>query len=195
MNAARDDYIPPHTLRLLRDFLYRSRSTWSPQEAMASAITEWIARQRTPEPSMRGYQWKQLFLPDGTDVRMICDGKTHYAKVAGDKLIFRQRPTSPRGMTLAIAGDGRNAWRDLSLLLPGERYWINAARLRVQQNQQLQKLPGTPADALTSAAKAMSQALNAAVLLIDHVDYQSTTVMERRLSKNRREYDLMEDIH
>ena len=41
----------------------------------------------------------------------------------------------------------------------------------------------------------MSQALNAAVLLIDHVDHQSTTVMERRLSKNRREYDLMEDIH
>lgn len=76
MNAARDDYIPPHTLRLLRDFLYRSRSTWSPQEAMASAVTEWIARQRTPEPSMRGYQWKQLFLRDGTDVRMICDGKT-----------------------------------------------------------------------------------------------------------------------
>lgn len=41
----------------------------------------------------------------------------------------------------------------------------------------------------------MSQALNAAVLLIDHVDYQSTTVMERRLAKNRREYDLMADIH
>ncbi|NYE60700.1 hypothetical protein FHW58_001852 [Duganella sp. 1224] len=195
MNATRDDFIPPHTLQQLRDFLYRSGSTWSPQEAIAGAVTEWIARQRAAGASIRGYQWKQLFLPEGTDVRMICDGKTHYAKVIGDKLIFRQRPTSPRGMTLAIAGDGRNAWRDLWLLLPDERYWINAARLRAQQNQQLDKLPASPADALTSAAKAMSQALHAAVVLIDHVDHQSTTVMERRLPKNRREYDLLEDIH
>ncbi|MRW91312.1 hypothetical protein GJ699_15070 [Duganella sp. FT80W] len=195
MNAAGDHAIPPHTLTLLRQFLSRSRSTLSPQEVVKIAIDEWIERQRKAEPSTRGYQWKELFLPEGTEIRMTSDGKSHYAKVANDKIIFRQRPTTPRGITLAVAGDGRNAWRDLWLLLPGERNWINAARLRAQQNQQLDKLPTSQADTLHSAAKAMSQALNAAVLLIQHVDHQSTTILERRLPKNRREYDTLEDIH
>ena len=30
---------------------------------------------------------------------------------------------------------------------------------------------------------------------IQHVDHQSTTVVERRLPKNRRAFDLMDDVH
>ncbi|TFW26648.1 hypothetical protein E4L98_08195 [Duganella callida] len=195
MNARQDDFVPPHAIHLLRTFLRQTRSTLSPQEAVTRAINEWIERERSAETSPRGYQWKQLFLPEGTDVRMVSDGKSHYAKVVGDKILLRQHAVSPREMTIAIAGDGRNAWRDLWLLLPGEQYWINAARLRAQQNKELEKLPVSQADALTSAAKAMSQALNAAVLLIEHVDYQTTTVLDRRLPKNRRKYDMLEDIH
>lgn len=40
--------------------------------------------------------------------------------------------------------------------------------------------------ALSSAAHAMGQALAAAVPLIEHVDHQSVTVLERRQPKNRR---------
>lgn len=41
----------------------------------------------------------------------------------------------------------------------------------------------------------MTTTLDAAMLLIKHVDHQSTTITERRLPKNRREYDLMDDDH
>ncbi|TFW24048.1 hypothetical protein [Duganella callida] len=193
MNAARDDFLPPHTLHQLRTFLRINRSTLSPQEVLVTAVEEWIARQRTSE-STRGYQWKEVFLPEGTSVRMTYDGEAYYARVVGDELLFRDRAVSPREMTIAIAKDGRNAWRDLWLLLPGERQWINAARLRMQQNQRLAKLPVSQADALSSAAKAMSQALNAAVTLIEHVDYQTTTVLDRRMPRTRRKYDMLEDI-
>lgn len=41
----------------------------------------------------------------------------------------------------------------------------------------------------------MNTTLSAAMLLIQHVDHQSTTVLERRLPKNRRAFDLMDDVH
>lgn len=48
---------------------------------------------------------------------------------------------------------------------------------------------------MANAAKTMSNALNAALALIEHVDLQSRNTLERRLPKNRREYDDLEDIH
>ncbi|MFC0169308.1 hypothetical protein ACFFKC_14580 [Pseudoduganella danionis] len=121
-------------------------------------------------------------------------GRHYYARVHGDQLIYNQHAVSPRAMVLSIAGEGRNAWRDLWLHLPQEGNWINAARLRRLQTGQDQNQPRGPAAALSAAAQAMNQALKAAVTLIEHVDYQSTTVLERRLPKNRRSVDLLEDI-
>jgi hypothetical protein len=41
----------------------------------------------------------------------------------------------------------------------------------------------------------MGDALHAALVLIEHVDHQSKTLMERRLPKHRREYDELSDDH
>ncbi|GJI88375.1 hypothetical protein [Duganella hordei] len=49
--------------------------------------------------------------------------------------------------------------------------------------------------ALTTATKTMGDALHAALLLIEHIDHQSKTLMERRLPKHRREYDELSDDH
>ena len=109
--------------------------------------------------------------------------------------MYRGRPVSPRQLTIEIAGDGRNAWRDLWILLPGEKNWACAARLRERMQNRLAALPQSPAQAMTAAAKAMSESLNAALVLIEHVDHQTKTLVERRAPKHRREYDLLEDIH
>ncbi len=61
----------------------------------------------------RGYQWKSLFLPHGTELRMTSSRQSGYARVVGDRIMYEGRSVSPRGLTLAIAGEGRNAWRDL----------------------------------------------------------------------------------
>ncbi|WP_432382531.1 hypothetical protein [Duganella sp. P38] len=94
-----------------------------------------------------------------------------------------------------ITGDGRNAWRDLWVLLPDERHWSNAAQLRAHIARRLDKQPLSPAEAVAKAAKAMNTTLNAAMLLIQHVDHQPTTITERRFPKQRRAHDLLDDDH
>lgn len=54
--------------------------------------------------------------------------------------------------------------------------------------------PITPADAMTTAAKAMSDALKTALTLVEHANHQSQTTLERRLPRYRRQADLMDDI-
>lgn len=197
MNALRENVLPPHTWQLLCAFLHATGSDLSVAEAADDAIKSWIAAQKQVSEPLRGYQWKQLFLPEGTQVRMEYLQHSYFARVIGDQLMYGARAVTPRGMTLAIAGDGRNAWRDLWIRMPGERQWCNAGLLRSRQSApsaRADKSPETAAEALSSAARAMCQALTAAVTLIEHVDHQSTTVLERRLPKYRRQNDLMEDV-
>lgn len=195
MDAARIDFIPPAVYSELLSHLQRTRSTLSPTEAVGCALKLWMEQSAVACSPLRGYQWKELFLPDTTCLRMTYQEMTFFAKVVDDEIIFRGRAVTPRKMTTEIAGDGRNAWRDLWVQLPDERNWANAARLRAQINQRLDNQPLSPAEAISEAAKAMNTTLSAAMLLIQHVDHQSTTVVERRLPKNRREFDLMDDVH
>lgn len=167
----------------------------SPSEAVACALKLWMAQSASARSPLRGYQWKELFLPDTTNLRMRYHDVPFFAKVIDDEIIFRGLAVTPRSMAVAIGGDGRNAWRDLWVQLPEERNWVNAARLRAQVAQRLDQQPLSPAEAVTEAAKAMNTTLQAAMLLIAHVDHQSTTIVERRLDKNRRKYDLMDDDH
>ena len=125
MNAL-GSQLAPRLLAELTMHLSKTGSKLSPAEAAAVAIRTWINTQQRPPasatepPSTRGYQWKSLFLPEGTELRMSTTGSTYHARVVGDDIVYNGRKVSPRGMTLAIAGEGRNAWRDLYLKFPGE---------------------------------------------------------------------------
>ncbi|SDH31816.1 MULTISPECIES: hypothetical protein [unclassified Duganella] len=144
MNPARIAFIPPATRDALESYLYRTRSALTPAQAVAAAVALWLEHQKSANSfSLRGYQWKQLFLPEGSCLRMTYKEMTFYAKVT----------------------------------------------------RRLDQQPLSSADAISEAAKAMTTTLGAAMLLIKHVDHQSTTITERRLPKNRREYDLMDDDH
>jgi hypothetical protein len=85
-------------------------------------------RQRTS--TVRGYQWKELFLPDGTRLRSRNYEQFHYAAVVGDEIIYGGRPVSPNQFNSAVPGIVRNAWRDIFLLFPGERQWKRAIDCR-----------------------------------------------------------------
>lgn len=43
----------------------------------------------------RGYQWKQLFLPNGTELRTIYCGRSTYAIVEDEQIISEGKPTTP----------------------------------------------------------------------------------------------------
>ncbi|WP_229262385.1 hypothetical protein [Duganella guangzhouensis] len=171
-----------------------SGSTLSPSEALIKAVQQWIAKGRADAIPARGYQWKQLFLPEGSRLRMRNNDSWYTASIINDDLVYNGDAVSPNQMAKQVAGDGRNAWRDLWILLPGQRNWINAARLRAQLVRDAKKIPPTPAEAMTIAAKAMSDALSTALTLVAHANQQAQNTLERRLPKYRRSWDTLEDV-
>lgn len=186
--------LPPAVYAELLAYLRESGNTTPPTVAIASAIKLWIAQCRTSTVPVRGYQWKQLFLPETTRVRMRADEEWHHAEVIEDDLIFQGRPVSPHQMAQQVAGDGRNAWRELWIRFPGKKSWNNAAVLRTQLNKSAAMAPKSPADAMAAAAKSMSDALNTALTLVEHANHQSQNTLERRLPRYRRAYDELDDV-
>jgi hypothetical protein len=121
----------------LANYLQEFGDERDPAEVVEGALASWLAVARGetsagdgPAP---GFQWKQLFLPEGTELKMQYRGHYAFAKVVGDAVQYDGRPMSPNQFAAEVAGTARNAWRDLWLRLPGQRYWKNAAFIRSEQ--------------------------------------------------------------
>ncbi len=138
----------------------------------------------------RGYQWKSLFLPHGTELRLSTSMNTYYARVDGDRIMYLGRSVSPRGFTLATAGEGRNAWRDLWLKFPDDRTWKSAHRCRIEARAAPAPCLLSPHETMKLAAAAMAQALEAALALVkgSGIEYPPP---DRRAGTYRRENDVL----
>lgn len=95
---------------------------------MRNYLAEGHAAAPSTQAPAIGYQWKQLFLPDGTLLRATTHGETSYAKVEGHAIISDGKPVTPSQLANRQGGV-RNAWRVLWLRLPGEG-WERADRCR-----------------------------------------------------------------
>ncbi len=76
------------------------RSGFAPEdwEIADIAIREWIARNNPTSPTesaLHGYQWKQLFLPDGALLRTSFSGRDHHSRVDGGKILYDGRACPP----------------------------------------------------------------------------------------------------
>ena len=120
------------TLLALRAFLQTHPSAGSMGEVVDAAINAWLGQQTgtgVGDPGL-GYQWKSLFLPAGTQVRFDYGGQTYHAQVQGDHFVYKGKPTSPRGMLMAVAGLTGNAWKLLRIRRPGDKQFFMPAILR-----------------------------------------------------------------
>jgi hypothetical protein len=181
-------------MRRLAAFLKETGSMLTPAEAMNEAVDDWIARKRGQFPDMtieptRGYRWKELFLPDGTVLRMHRNGDTFDARVQGDALVYAGRSMTPRQMTVAVAGEGYNAWRTLWVLLPGLTRWQPAWRLRHKAEERARRPTLSPQEALAAAAECMSDTLRSALVLVDQAKSQALQPVERRKERQPRAAD------
>jgi hypothetical protein len=133
----------PTLLRLIEYLRTRSDSK-DVSEALNTALEFWLdAKNELPagaDPAgMRGYQWKSLFLPEGTVLRSWSYGEHNYARVEGDQIIHEGRSVSPNQFARHFARTARNAWFDLSVRRPGDKQFKMAGLLRkelARQNQQ-----------------------------------------------------------
>ncbi|OWR05741.1 hypothetical protein CDO81_04640 [Roseateles puraquae] len=114
----------------LAAFLKSQGDSRDPVVAVSDAVDYWMDNAswkpellRPAPTSNSGYQWKSLFLPDGTEVRMQYKGDWHYAKVEGDKLMYEGEPITPGRLANTITQTSRNAWRDLWIKRPADAEW------------------------------------------------------------------------
>lgn len=140
--------IPIATGRFLRlvDFLREADRGYDPIDVIEMAIDYWIDNASwkiddllpemdispapTPPPN-RGYVWKKILIPPGTDIRMTYRSETHHAKIVGDEFVFDGKKISPNIFVRMIGqGTTRNAWRDLYIKRPSDRAFRIADELR-----------------------------------------------------------------
>ena len=119
----------PHTHLQLTDHLWKLRDLRSPDEVVTIAVKEWMARNFV-SGTERGYQWKALFLPHGTRLRIRHKGVCHFAQIEGDLLIAEGRIVSPRAWTMQVCGSVRNAWRDIYMRRNYTEPWTQASAWR-----------------------------------------------------------------
>ena len=83
-----------------------------------------------PQDASKGYQWKQLFLPNGTELRATFGGRSRYATVQDEAILCDGAPTTPSRLANARGCGTRNAWHNVWLRFPGEASWQLARRCR-----------------------------------------------------------------
>ncbi|UTY56417.1 hypothetical protein [Massilia sp. erpn] len=101
------------------------------QAAVDEAVSAWLAALSAPDAAVHlGYQWKRLFLPDGTLLRAAFRGHTRYAVVEGEHIVCESRSLTPSAFANLHGCGQRNAWRAIWLRRPGEADWFLARDCR-----------------------------------------------------------------
>lgn len=104
-------------------------------EVVDRAIKEWMDRFVSADSqghatTLDGYQWKQLFLPEGTTLRTAFKRVNYLAHVEGSEVVYQGRSVSPAQFANEVAGCARNAWKVVWLRFPNEDEWKPAMSLR-----------------------------------------------------------------
>ncbi len=123
------------TFVALCDFLREANDPRDPVEIFDLAVWYWMDNASWKPELLRqtdtnGYQWKNVFLPAGTQIRMQYRGKYFYAQVDGDQVVFDGEPITPSALANKITMSSRNAWRDLWIKRPKDDDWKLAQDLR-----------------------------------------------------------------
>lgn len=151
--------LSPTTLLRLVEWQRREGGTHDLSETLNAALDFWLDAKTALPPGadpaqLRGYQWKSLFLPEGTVLRSWSYGEHNYARVEGDKIIHEGRSVSPNEFARHFARTARNAWFDLSVRRPGDKRFTMADVLRREQAKQERTKAGTPNPAMPAIAPA-----------------------------------------
>ena len=129
--------IPTEQFLHLASFLLSKDDPRDPVEVVSSAVQYWLDNASWKSEllsevssAIRGYQWKNLFLPQGTQIRMQYKGTYSYARVEDDEIVYRGKSISPARLANTIAGGSRNAWHELWIKRPQDKEWKLAADCR-----------------------------------------------------------------
>jgi hypothetical protein len=125
-------YLPIYDFLSLEFHLMDTRPDVKPDAFVTELVKRWLATEMERLAllkngmAMRGFQWKTVFLPDGTHLRTSFDDTVEFAKVVGDH-IFSDDGAS---LTPSLFANRHAAWRFVWLRFPGDDQWIRADNCR-----------------------------------------------------------------
>ncbi|MBB3121466.1 hypothetical protein [Pseudoduganella violacea] len=134
-------YLPTTDYLELELYLMDTRPGVRLDAFVTELVHRWLAIEmerlalRKNGQAMRGYQWKDLFLPDGTHLRTSHCGIIDFAKVVGDHIVSDDGVSLTPSQFANRDSKGRNAWRFVWVRYPGDEYWIRAANCRVRTDE------------------------------------------------------------
>jgi hypothetical protein len=140
-------YTPTHPVSLpltvftdLRFHLMMTRQGVEPDAFVTELVQHWLKLDEERlelhknGPAMRGFQWKNVFLPEGTCLRTSYNHSVEFAKVVGDGIRADDGAALTPSLLANRHAKGRNAWRLIWLRFPGEEGWIRADDCRARPN-------------------------------------------------------------
>ncbi|MYM70069.1 hypothetical protein GTP45_24920 [Pseudoduganella sp. FT55W] len=98
------------------------------------------AQAQQPAASDAGYQWKQVFLPEGTRLRARFGRAPYFATVQNAEIKCGEQSLSPSDFANLQGSGNRNAWKAIWLRFPGSGQWVLADTCRAQQNTAITQL-------------------------------------------------------
>ncbi|MQA40540.1 hypothetical protein, partial [Rugamonas aquatica] len=96
--------------------------------------------QQPAELSEAGYQWKEVFLPEGTRLRASFGRQQYFATVAGAEIKYGKHAVSPSCFANLQGSGNRNAWKAIWLRLPGSDAWLLADVCRAARKAAIARL-------------------------------------------------------
>jgi hypothetical protein len=121
-------------------------NSWELEPIICEAIRRYMHPQAAAVPSQTstasdtGYQWKQVYLPDGTRLRASFGGKPYFATVSGTEIKSGDLTLTPSGFANLQGSGNRNAWKAVWLRFPGNEQWVLADVCRTKQNAAIARL-------------------------------------------------------
>ncbi|MYM69831.1 hypothetical protein GTP45_23725 [Pseudoduganella sp. FT55W] len=146
--AKRSINLPISDLMDLEFHLFETRPGVKLDAFINDLLKRWLAVEKERlallrnGPALRGYQWKNVFLPEGTNLRTSYHRTTEFAKVTGDRILSDDGASLTPSLFANRHTKGRNAWRFIWLRFPGEEYWVHALDCRANSDQLLQRRTG-----------------------------------------------------
>jgi hypothetical protein len=122
----------PHIYTELLFQMRKRQDLRTPEEVALIALKEWMAC-NYGQPTDRGYQWKDLFLPNGTRLRIRRAGLCYFAQVEGDLLMAEGKIVTPNTWVAEVCGSVRNAWRDVWIRRNYTELWTQAGAWRAAE--------------------------------------------------------------
>jgi len=134
-------YLPVTDFLRLELYLIEARPGIKPDAFVTDLVNRWLAVEierhslKQRGHAMHGFQWKNVFLPEGTTLRTTYGTIVEFAKVVGHRIAADDGEVLTPSQFANRRAKGRNAWRFVWLRFPGNDYWIRAGNCRARSKQ------------------------------------------------------------